>query len=160
MKAKMLLGACAATAVLAGCLDSGPTGPACNSRIANTTQAMAGDTVVTTVGLRYIETQVGTGATATACKAARVNYALRLAADTTRTVDSGTFTFTPGVPNEVISGFALGVLGLKVGGKRRVIVPPELGYGATAVTNPNTGQVEIPANSTLIFDLELLEVEP
>lgn len=52
---------------------------------------------------------------------------------------------------DTIPGFAQGVVGMRVGGLRRVVIPPSLGYGATARTG-------IPANSTLIFEIELLAV--
>lgn len=156
MRIKLLLGACATSVVLAGCLDDGPTEPSCNSNITNTTQATAGDTIVTTTGLRYIETEVGTGEEAVACEGAQLRYSLRLASDTTNTVDSGTFIVYPGV-DRVIPGFAQGVLGMKVGGERRLIVPPALGYGGEDY--PSSANPTIPANSTLIFDLELLQVE-
>jgi peptidylprolyl isomerase len=53
---------------------------------------------------------------------------------------------------QVIAGWDMGVVGMKVGGKRKLVVPPQLAYG-----NQEIGT--IPANSTLIFDLELLEIE-
>lgn len=61
------------------------------------------------------------------------------------------FTFTLGA-GEVISGWDEGVKGMKVGGKRKLTVPPDLGYG------PND-YGPIPGNSTLIFEIELLKVE-
>ncbi len=57
----------------------------------------------------------------------------------------------------IIPGFQIGVNGMKVGGERRLSIPPELGYGAQDVTGPD-GAVIIPANSTLIFDVRLVEV--
>jgi|TARA_Y100001968_G_scaffold1829_1_gene1573 FKBP-type peptidyl-prolyl cis-trans isomerase FkpA len=63
------------------------------------------------------------------------------------------FTFTLGV-GSVIKGWDIGVKGMKVGGRRRLTVPPELGYG-----DKGAGSV-IPPGATLIFDVDLLEVEP
>ncbi len=63
------------------------------------------------------------------------------------------FTFTLGV-GSVIKGWDIGVKGMKVGGRRRITVPPELGYG-----DKGAGSV-IPPGATLIFDVDLLEVEP
>ncbi|MDP1629654.1 MAG: FKBP-type peptidyl-prolyl cis-trans isomerase [bacterium] len=60
------------------------------------------------------------------------------------------FQFTLGA-GQVIKGWDLGVLGMKVGGKRKLVIPSEFGYGSQAVGT-------IPPNSTLIFEVELLEV--
>ena len=62
------------------------------------------------------------------------------------------FTFTLGV-GSVIKGWDQGVRGMKVGGKRKLVIPPELGYG-----DQGAGNV-IPPNTTLYFEVELLEVE-
>jgi FKBP-type peptidyl-prolyl cis-trans isomerase len=61
--------------------------------------------------------------------------------------------------HNVLLGFEQGVTGMKVGGKRRLIIPPALGYGATPQTD-GSGNVVIPANSTLIFDVQLENVQP
>ncbi len=61
------------------------------------------------------------------------------------------FTFTEG-DHRVIAGWEEGLLGMKVGGKRRLVVPPGVGYGSAA-------QGSIPANSVLVFDIELLSVK-
>lgn len=61
------------------------------------------------------------------------------------------FTFNLG-KSEVIKGWDLGVLGMKVGGKRKLTIPPELGYGAN-------GSGPIPPNATLLFTIELLGVK-
>ena len=62
------------------------------------------------------------------------------------------FTFTLGV-GSVIKGWDQGVKGMKVGGKRKLVIPPELGYG-----DKGAGNV-IPPNTTLYFEVELLDVE-
>ncbi len=61
------------------------------------------------------------------------------------------FSFTPG-QRQVITGWEEGTIGMKVGGKRRLIVPPVAGYGDRPVGS-------IPAGSVLVFDIELLEVK-
>lgn len=99
--------------------------------------------------------RAGTGATATTGRLVGVRYAGWLystsAADNKGTqFDAGTFSFTVG--SGVIVGFSQGVSGMQVGGIRRVVIPPSLGYGSQA-----NGQ--IPANSTLIFEIELLSVQ-
>ncbi|MDR3570703.1 MAG: FKBP-type peptidyl-prolyl cis-trans isomerase [Candidatus Pacebacteria bacterium] len=58
----------------------------------------------------------------------------------------------------LIAGFQIGVNGMKVGGERVMSIPPELGYGAQAVTDAS-GTVIIPANSTLLFDVKLVGVK-
>jgi FKBP-type peptidyl-prolyl cis-trans isomerase FkpA len=66
-------------------------------------------------------------------------------------LEAGAFPFTVGTG--VIPGFSQGVVGMKVGGLRRVTIPPSLAYGAQG--QPPT----IPGNSTLIFEIELLSVQ-
>jgi len=62
-----------------------------------------------------------------------------------------TFSFTVG-QGKVIKGWEEGILGMKVGGQRILVIPPHLGYGQSAIG-------PIPANSTLVFAIELLEVK-
>lgn len=103
---------------------------------------------------------VGTGAEATSGKRLSVHYSGWLysagATDNKGTMfDSslsrGPFSFTLGT-NAVIAGWDQGCVGMKVGGVRRLIIPPSLGYGSQAVGS-------IPANSTLVFDIQLLSVQ-
>jgi FKBP-type peptidyl-prolyl cis-trans isomerase FkpA len=100
--------------------------------------------------------RVGTGAEATAGRRATVNYAVWLYSQTAAEnkgtlVDSGRFTVTAN-GNDAIAGFAMGVTGMKVGGLRRVVVPPNLAYGSS-------GQGAVPPNATLVFEMELLSVQ-
>jgi FKBP-type peptidyl-prolyl cis-trans isomerase len=103
--------------------------------------------------------RVGTGAEATAGRNVTVNYTLWIynaaAIDNKGTrVESGPFGPFVAGGNQVIEGFSRGVVGMRVGGLRRIVVPPNLGYG----NNPPPGGV-IRANETLIFEIELVAVQ-
>lgn len=104
--------------------------------------------------LKIEDLTVGTGDEAVAGKLITVNY-LGTLLDGTKFDSSydrnAPFQFTLGA-GEVIKGWDEGFAGMKVGGKRKLTIPPELGYGSMA-----TGG--IPANSTLVFEVELLKVE-
>lgn len=98
---------------------------------------------------------VGTGDEAVIGKKVTVNYSGTLIDGTKfdSSYDRGVpFSFTLGM-GEVIKGWDEGFAGMKIGGKRKLTIPPELGYGATGA-----GGV-IPPNATLIFEVELLRVE-
>jgi FKBP-type peptidyl-prolyl cis-trans isomerase len=107
-----------------------------------------------------VDLVVGTGIEATNGDSVTVAYTGWLQ-DTTKTENKGTqfdqataatpFTFQLG-KGTVIAGWDQGVPGMRVGGKRRLVIPPSLGYGAVARGN-------IPANSTLIFDVEVLAIK-
>lgn len=104
--------------------------------------------------LIIVDEKIGTGAEATAGKKITVNYSGTLTNGTKfdSSYDRGTpFSFTLGA-GEVIQGWDQGIVGMKVGGKRKLTIPPSLGYGS-ADYGP------IPGNSTLIFEVELLGVE-
>jgi len=110
-------------------------------------------------GLEIIDTQEGTGPTPRSGQTCVMHYTGWLYADGKKgqkfdsSVDRGDpFDFSIG-QREVIGGWDEGVATMKVGGKRTLIIPPELGYGARGA-----GGV-IPPNATLIFDVELLEIK-
>jgi FKBP-type peptidyl-prolyl cis-trans isomerase len=115
----------------------------------------------TNVAYSATDLRVGTGATATAGRLANVNYAgwIYSASGTDNKggqFQTGNFSFTVGTG--VIQGFSMGVTGMQVGGVRRVVMPPNLAYGNNPPAN-QTGPVQIRANETLIFEIELLAVQ-
>ena len=118
------------------------------------TTDMAENMTKTESGLMYEDLEVGTGALPTAGQAVTVHY--------TGTLESGEkfdssrdrnrpFSFTIGV-GQVIKGWDEGVATMRVGGRRKLVIPPDLGYGARGA-----GGV-IPPNATLTFDVELIRV--
>lgn len=119
----------------------------------------SGTEIKTPSGLKYIDEVVGTGDSPSPGKEVTVNYTGMLENGTKfdSSVDPSfghvqPFKFNIGLGG-VIKGWDEGVMSMKVGGKRRLIIPSELGYGA-AGSGP-----KIPPNSTLIFDVELLGVK-
>lgn len=120
-------------------------------------EAGAGDAAATTINngkLMITDTVPGTGAEAVAGKQITVNYVGTL--ENGQVFDASAnhgqpFTFTLGV-GQVIAGWDEGFAGMKVGGKRHLVIPADKAYGSQSVGS-------IPANSTLIFDVELLDVK-
>ncbi len=110
-----------------------------------------GPLVTSASGLQYQEMALGTGAAPQAGQTASVRYVGKLTDGTV--FDQGSFSFKLSA-NQVIPGFDEGVLSIKAGGKRRLIIPPALGYG----NNPPRGS-KIPPGATLIFDVELVSVQ-
>ena len=110
--------------------------------------------VSTPSGLKYVDQVVGTGEVAVSGKTASVHYTgwLENGKKFDSSVDRGQpFSFPLG-SGRVIKGWDEGVQGMKVGGKRKLTIPSDLGYGSRGA-----GGV-IPPNATLIFDVELLGV--
>ncbi len=116
---------------------------------------MTGSEVTTPSGLKYTDEVVGTGETPKSGQTVTVHYTGTLPDG--KKFDSSKdrnqpFSFTIGV-GQVIKGWDEGVMTMKVGGKRKLTIPPELGYGSRGAG------ATIPPNSTLIFDVELLGVK-
>ena len=114
-------------------------------------------------GLKVTDLKVGTGAVAAKNDSATVQYTGWLTNckmfDSSRQAGRTPFQFQIGQGN-VIPGWDEGVVGMKVGGKRKLAIPPELAYGAQGQTDQSTGATIIPPNATLIFDVELTAVAP
>ena len=121
--------------------------------IVSTPSPTAGISAGASRPMQYADIVTGTGATATNGKSLSVRYTGLLTNGTV--FDSGTLPNPPSFPSLVlgagslISGFESGLVGMKVGGQRLLVIPPELAYGDTARTG-------IPAGSTLVFKVELL----
>lgn len=129
------------------------------SLFAAATPAGAAEMKALPSGLKYQDTVVGKGAEATSGQTVEVHYtgwldkAGKKGAKFDSSVDRGDpFSFRLGA-GDVIKGWDEGVAGMKVGGKRTLVIPAELGYGAQGA-----GGV-IPPNATLVFDVELLGVK-
>ena len=124
---------------MAGCGSANSTGPTTSVGVFTSTDLV-----------------VGTGVTAVNGSRATVAYTGWLY-DTSKPAgkgtqfDSGSFAFTIG-SGQVVKGFDQGVVGMKVGGQRRLIIPPDLAYGS----NPPSSA--IPANATLVFDITLSSI--
>ncbi len=117
------------------------------------------DAVTTPSGLRWVDKVVGTGPSPQPGQTCRVHYLGRLTDGSSfddsrkrgRPGDAAPFPFKLG-KGEVIKGWDEGVASMRVGGVRRLVVPPDLAYGSQ-------GRSGIPPDSTLIFDIELKGIE-
>ena len=109
--------------------------------------------VTTASGLKYTDVVVGKGASPVSGKQVKVHYTgtLESGKQFDSSVGKQPFSFVIGV-GQVIPGWDEGVMTMKVGGKRKLVIPAKLGYGASGA-----GGV-IPPNATLLFDVELLDV--
>lgn len=126
-----------------------------NSVISDATAPTPAAAATPAISLPYEDLIVGDGLRAIWGATATVKYVGKLTSGLI--VDEGKIDFKLGDPN-VIKGFNLGVGGgekvdaMRVGGKRKIVVPPELGYGAN-------GNGNIPPNATLTFEIELLKMQ-
>jgi peptidylprolyl isomerase len=135
-------------------INNNPTTEIAQMSVSQMSSSSDAETITTQSGLQYKEITIGTGATPEKGQKVIVHY--------TGTLENGTkfdssrdrnspFSFQIGV-GQVIKGWDEGLSTMKVGGRRILIIPPELGYGARGA-----GGV-IPPNAVLIFDVELLKI--
>lgn len=115
-------------------------------------------------GLKYIDLKVGTGAADRNDENLTVQYTGWLSDgtvfDSSRVAGRTPFVFQLG-QSQVIPGWDEGLLGMNVGGKRKLLIPSALGYGPTGSTaDPTTGVQTIPPNANLVFEVELIKVAP
>jgi peptidylprolyl isomerase len=112
-----------------------------------------GNEITTASGLKYTDEVLGTGATPQKGQMISVNYTGTLlnGSKFDSSYDHGKpYQFRIGT-GTVIKGWDEGLMSMKVGGKRHLVIPPSLGYA-------NSAQPKIPANSTLLFDVELVSI--
>lgn len=158
---KSTLSACAfglvLTLALAACNRAKDTAPAAS---APASEAAAPAAAAAQQPFQKIDTVQGSGKVATAGQTVTVNYTGWLysadapqhhAAQFDSSIGREPFSFRLG-SGGVIKGWDQGVEGMKVGGKRTLVIPADLGYGAD-------GAGPIPPNATLVFDVELLDVQ-
>ena len=117
--------------------------------------AKKGETVTTKSGLKYIDEKVGTGRAAKKGDTVEVHYTGWLKDgkkfDSSKDRDTP-FALTIG-KSRVIKGWTEGLQGMRVGGKRKLIIPPDLAYG------PDGRPPVIPPNAELTFEIELLKIK-
>ena len=115
----------------------------------------------TASGLYYRDLVVGTGATATSTSKVSLYYAGYRADGSrfdSRSSPSDPYSPTLGAnPPQAIPGFEEGIVGMKVGGRRQIIIPPSLAYGEVGVVYQ--GQVVILPNAVLVFTVDLVAVQ-
>jgi FKBP-type peptidyl-prolyl cis-trans isomerase len=154
----LALVAVAIPVLASACVES--TGISCDA-VVNQQASVHGDSVYTTSGLIYRDITVGTGAAVLStdeCQGVEVRYQGRLSNGTvfSQTAAGQTAGFRVG-DGGLIAGFEQGLVGMKIGGRRQLIIPPSLGYGSTPQAD-NQGNIVIPANSTLVFDVDLVAI--
>ncbi len=150
---------CAAMLAIASasCTPELPVAPATNIEDTQFASSLGIDLAKmtrTASGLYYQDTQAGSGIAVAAGYHVTLHYTLYLANGITiqTSVGKAPLQFTVGAnPKQVIAGFDEGMIGMRVGGTRKMIIPPELAYGAD-------GTDAIPGNAILVYTVQLLSI--
>jgi peptidylprolyl isomerase len=141
-----------ATATARACTTNAQTGLSGTPAVAGGPAAVSGKLVTLPGCLEYVDTKVGTGAAVKNGDTVTVEYTGWLANGTKFDASADhpgqPFSFQVGA-GSVIPGWDQGLVGMKVGGQRRLIIPPAMGYGASGAGST------IPPNATLIFDVKI-----
>lgn len=135
--------------------EAGPTPTPPATQVEGGPPPVSGEPTVTESGLQFIDIKVGTGDSPQPGQTVEVDYTGWLTDGTKfdSSIDRGQpFSFVIGAGG-VIAGWDEGVASMKVGGQRRLIIPPDLAYGASGYSPV------IPPNAQLIFDVELLAIK-
>lgn len=157
MPVRVALFAALSAAVAVSCIDPISVPPCTRTTV--TPVSSSGDTVTTNTGLRYVDGLAGQGNAADWCETLALQYSAYLL-DGTKFDSSDVTTplvFTPGLGG-IIDGLEQGVVGMRTDGTRRLIIPPSLGFGTEPRLDQN-GNIIIPGNSTVVFDVTILAVD-
>ena len=149
----------ASLSLLAGCFPDRLVRPPCAATEFTTSQSV--DTTVTSTGLKYLNTKIGAGEVVAWCSNVAIHYDAFLL-DGTQFGESRSsgipLLFSPGV-GSLVDGIEQGVIGMRGGGIRRLIIPPHLGYGNEGLKDAS-GNVIVPGGATMIYDIEVVQVGP
>ena len=150
-----ILAAVAVGIAFTACTPEAPVAPAPTieeTTFASSLNITLSSMTKTTSGLYYQDTQAGGGVAAANGNQLTVHYTGYLSNGTSfdTSIGKSPFPFTLGA-GAVIKGWDEGLVGVKVGGTRKLVIPPSLGYGASA-------QPSIPANSILVFTVQLVSI--
>jgi FKBP-type peptidyl-prolyl cis-trans isomerase FkpA len=137
----IIIAALIASAIACGGSNSTPTAPATSSSPFTQTDLVVGTGIAANSGNRVTVSYTGW------------LYDTSKPSGKGNQFDSNTLTFALGA-GQVIRGWDQGVVGMRIGGQRRLIIPPELAYGSTT-----PDPTRIPPNATLLFDITLLNVQ-